>query len=67
MQNAPRECKLRLLMIVAAIHPDKFEGEKGQYLMKVGLVSSVLISLFYAFSTVFVAKMFSCLSVGKAA
>ncbi|XP_028762579.1 SNARE-interacting protein KEULE [Neltuma alba] len=30
-----RENKLRLLMILAAIYPEKFEGEKGENLMKV--------------------------------
>lgn len=38
MQDATRENKLRLLMILAAIYPDKFEGEKGLNLMKVGLL-----------------------------
>lgn len=35
LQDASRENKLRLLMILAAIYPEKFEGEKGQNLMKV--------------------------------
>ncbi|XP_038875748.1 SNARE-interacting protein KEULE-like isoform X1 [Benincasa hispida] len=33
-EDASRENKLRLLMILAAIYPEKFEGEKGQNLMK---------------------------------
>ena len=35
MQDTTRENKLRLLMILAAIYPEKFEGEKGHSLMKV--------------------------------
>ena len=35
MQDTSRENKLRLLMILAAIYPEKFEGEKGLNLMKV--------------------------------
>lgn len=38
MQDASRENKLRLLMILAAIYPEKFEGEKGLNLMKVQFV-----------------------------
>lgn len=37
MQDTTRENKLRLLMILAAIYPEKFDGEKGANLMKVGL------------------------------
>lgn len=37
-QDTTRENKLRLLMILAAIYPDKFEGEKGLNLMKVGVL-----------------------------
>lgn len=37
MQDTPRENKLRLLMILAAIYPEKLDGEKGLNLMKVGL------------------------------
>lgn len=37
-QDTARENKLRLLMIVAAIYPEKFEGEKGLNIMKVGLL-----------------------------
>ncbi|KAK2651964.1 hypothetical protein Ddye_011820 [Dipteronia dyeriana] len=33
-EDTTRENKLRLLMIVAAIYPEKFEGEKGHSLMK---------------------------------
>ncbi|KAK2651959.1 hypothetical protein Ddye_011815 [Dipteronia dyeriana] len=33
-EDTTRENKLRLLMILAAIYPDKFEGEKGHSLMK---------------------------------
>ncbi|CAI0413497.1 unnamed protein product [Linum tenue] len=33
-EDASRENKLRLLMILAAIYPEKFEGEKGFNLMK---------------------------------
>lgn len=39
MQDTTRENKLRLLMILAAIYPEKFDGEKGLNLMKVGLVN----------------------------
>lgn len=39
MQDVTRENKLRLLMILAAIYPEKFDGEKGQNLMKVGIYS----------------------------
>lgn len=35
MQDATRENKLRLLMIYAAIYPEKFEGDKASKLMKV--------------------------------
>ncbi|KAK1560169.1 hypothetical protein Q3G72_023139 [Acer saccharum] len=33
-EDATRENKLRLLMILAAVYPEKFEGEKGLNLMK---------------------------------
>lgn len=36
MQDTTGENKLRLLMILAAIHPEIFEGMEGQKLMKVG-------------------------------
>lgn len=39
MQDTTRENKLRLLMILAAIYPEKLDGEKGVNLMKVGLFS----------------------------
>ncbi|XP_050227503.1 SNARE-interacting protein KEULE [Mercurialis annua] len=34
-EGATRENKLRLLMILSAIYPEKFDGEKGRNLMKV--------------------------------
>ncbi|CAN1333125.1 SNARE-interacting protein KEULE [Linum perenne] len=34
VQDASRENKLRLLMILASIYPEKFEGDKGLNLMK---------------------------------
>ncbi|XP_061357818.1 SNARE-interacting protein KEULE-like isoform X1 [Gastrolobium bilobum] len=34
-EDTTRENKLRLLMILAAVYPEKFEGEKGLNLMKV--------------------------------
>ncbi|XP_011029096.1 PREDICTED: SNARE-interacting protein KEULE [Populus euphratica] len=34
-EDATRENKLRLLMILAAIYPEKFEGEEGHNIMKV--------------------------------
>ncbi|MED6106852.1 hypothetical protein PIB30_008551 [Stylosanthes scabra] len=34
-EDAPHEYKLRLIMILAAVYPEKFEGEKGINLMKV--------------------------------
>jgi len=46
VQEASREGKLRLLMILATIYPEKFEGEKGQNLMKVlGVLALVDLSL----------------------
>jgi syntaxin-binding protein 1 len=45
-EEASREGKLRLLMILATIYPEKFEGEKGQNLMKVlGVLALVDLSL----------------------
>lgn len=38
MQDTTRENKLRLLMILASIYPEKFEGEKGLNLMKVQFI-----------------------------
>ncbi|CAI0413913.1 unnamed protein product [Linum tenue] len=38
-EDASRENKLRLLMILAAIYPEKFEGEKGFNLMKLAKLS----------------------------
>ena len=37
MQGVSRENKLRLLMIYAAINPEKFESDKGTKLMQVNL------------------------------
>ncbi|CAI8589201.1 unnamed protein product [Vicia faba] len=34
-EDTTRENKLRLLMILAAVYPEKFDGEKGQNLMKI--------------------------------
>ncbi|XP_019057659.1 PREDICTED: SNARE-interacting protein KEULE-like isoform X2 [Tarenaya hassleriana] len=39
-EDASRENKLRLLMILASIYPEKFEGEKGQNLMKLAKLSA---------------------------
>ncbi|KAK9270270.1 hypothetical protein L1049_025847 [Liquidambar formosana] len=38
--DATRESKLRLLMIYAAIYPEKFEGEKGLKMMQLAKLSS---------------------------
>lgn len=38
MQDVTLDNKLRLLMIAASIYPEKFEGEKGLNLMKVGII-----------------------------
>ena len=35
VQDVSRENKLRLLMVYAGVHPEKFEGEKGSKLMQV--------------------------------
>jgi len=35
VQIISHESKLRLIMIVAAIYPKKFEGEKGRKMMEV--------------------------------
>ena len=43
MQDATRENKLRLLMILAAIYPEKFEGEEGHNIMKVFFFVSMLV------------------------
>jgi syntaxin-binding protein 1 len=37
MQGVSRENKLRLLMIYAALNPEKFESDKGAKLMQVNL------------------------------
>ncbi|XP_052118167.1 SNARE-interacting protein KEULE isoform X1 [Arachis duranensis] len=34
-EDATRENKLRMIMILAAVYPEKFEGEKGRNLMRV--------------------------------
>ncbi|XP_054825286.1 SNARE-interacting protein KEULE-like [Prosopis cineraria] len=39
-EDMTHESKLRLLMILAAIYPEKFEGEKGENLMKVARLKS---------------------------
>ncbi|XP_008798533.1 SNARE-interacting protein KEULE [Phoenix dactylifera] len=39
-QDVTPENKLRLLMIYAAIHPEKFEGDKGSKLMQLARLSS---------------------------
>lgn len=41
MQNVTRENKLRLLMIYAALHPEKLEGDKIKKLMEVDLSVSL--------------------------
>jgi hypothetical protein len=35
LQDVTRENKLRLLMVYAAVHPEKFEGDKIAKLMEV--------------------------------
>lgn len=47
LQEASRENKLRLLMILAAIYPEKFEGEKGLNLMKVATFYLIFFFLFH--------------------
>lgn len=42
MQAVSRENKLRLLMIYAALNPEKFESDKGAKLMQVTLQSQNL-------------------------
>ncbi|GAB2271996.1 Protein transport Sec1a [Dionaea muscipula] len=39
-QDSPSENKLRLLMIYACVHPDKFEGDKALKLMQLAKLSS---------------------------
>ncbi|KAK7389257.1 hypothetical protein VNO78_24101 [Psophocarpus tetragonolobus] len=39
-EDTTRENKLRLLMILASIYPEKFEGEKGQNLIKVAKLTN---------------------------
>lgn len=43
MQDVTLDNKLRLLMIAASIYPEKFEGEKGLNLMKVGIIFDSLL------------------------
>lgn len=35
IQDASADNKLRLLMIYASVHPDKFEGDKASKIMQV--------------------------------
>lgn len=42
MQTVTPENKLRLLMIYAALHPEKLEGDKIKKLMEVNLFISLL-------------------------
>lgn len=46
MQDITRENKLRLLMIFAAIYPDKFEGDKGAKLMQVDIQLHIFFLFF---------------------
>uniref|UniRef100_A0A7C9ESQ9 Uncharacterized protein n=1 Tax=Opuntia streptacantha TaxID=393608 RepID=A0A7C9ESQ9_OPUST len=39
-EDVSRENKLRLLMVYAGVHPEKFEGEKGSKLMQLARLSS---------------------------
>jgi len=39
VQDITHENRLRLLMILASIYPEKFEGEKGLNLMRVWFLS----------------------------
>ncbi|GAB2224613.1 hypothetical protein Droror1_Dr00005375 [Drosera rotundifolia] len=39
-QDMSRENKMRLLMVYAAVHPEKFEGDKGSKLMQLAQLSS---------------------------
>lgn len=47
VQDITRENRLRLLMIFAAIHPDKFEGDKGTKLMQVAIYIFFLFCYFF--------------------
>lgn len=42
IQDVTRENKLRLLMIYAAVHPEKFEGDKIAKLMEVSFLTVIL-------------------------
>lgn len=46
-QDTTRENKLRLLMILAAVYPEKFDGEKGLNLMKVSFLVSAHFEEYY--------------------
>lgn len=43
MQDITSANKLRLLMILASMYPEKFEGDKGMNLMKVGISISLIL------------------------
>lgn len=49
MQEVTRENKLRLLMIYAAVHPEKFEGDKLAKLMEVSLLRNFVDTIFHSF------------------
>lgn len=57
MQDAPRENKLRLLMIYAATHPEKFESDKLAKLMEVTIYICFFLLPFtlYTFVLLYVA------------
>lgn len=48
LQDVTRENKLRLLMIYAAVHPEKFEGDKIAKLMEV-TPFPLLMKIYYFF------------------
>lgn len=62
MQDTTGENKLRLLMILAAIYPEKFEGEKGHNLMKVGTTQGQSV---YSLRQVFICDKFLCFQLAK--
>jgi hypothetical protein len=49
LQDTTRENKLRLLMILAAVFPEKLEGERGLNIMKVLIFVFVLVFIFLLF------------------
>jgi hypothetical protein len=53
MQVVSRENKLRLLMIYAALNPEKFESDKGAKLMQVILKPKILFDNIKAFLILF--------------